>query len=116
MNTLDYWKECIGIAADEIDLVLTDEQLTQLAQSAEGGHENYGMAFYSPPASDRLNAIESEWKRKYAELEREFEQYRAGAETAIRRALPGLRHHDTPVTITENGDVYRHDGRTTQVL
>lgn len=27
MSTADYWKECIGIAADECGLVLTDEQL-----------------------------------------------------------------------------------------
>lgn len=44
----DYWKECISIAADECDLSLTKEQLDYLASSVEGGHDNYGMAFYSP--------------------------------------------------------------------
>lgn len=52
MNDLEYWKECISIAADECDLSLTSEQLEYLADSASGSHENYGMAFYSPPASD----------------------------------------------------------------
>ena len=45
MEDLDFWKECIGIAADECDLQLTNEQLTCLAESASAGHENYGMAF-----------------------------------------------------------------------
>lgn len=48
-STIDYWKECISIAADECDLSLTKEQLDYLASSVEGGHDNYGMAFYSPP-------------------------------------------------------------------
>ena len=34
MEDLDFWKECIGIAADECDLQLTNEQLTCLAESA----------------------------------------------------------------------------------
>lgn len=42
---MEYWKECISIAADECGLVLTEEQLECLASSVEGGHENYGMAF-----------------------------------------------------------------------
>jgi hypothetical protein len=47
---LDYWKECLGIAADECGLSLTDDQLTELAEGAMGGHDHYGMAFYSPPS------------------------------------------------------------------
>ncbi|MGN7867740.1 hypothetical protein [Paracoccus sp. 22332] len=116
MDPLDYWKECISIAADEGGFELTTDQITQLAESVQGGHENYGMAYYSPPASDRLNAIEDEWKRKYAALEREFEQYRNGAEKAIKRTLPRSFYSDSSVSITSDGEVYRHDGRTTQVL
>lgn len=69
-ETIDYWKECISIAAEECDLTLTSEQLEYLAGSAESGHEHYGMAFYSPPASDRYNEIEREWKAKYKALEK----------------------------------------------
>lgn len=35
---MDYWKECISIAADDCGLVLTDEQLECLADSVEGGN------------------------------------------------------------------------------
>ena len=45
---LDYWCECVSLAAEECDLVLTDDQLTYIAESVRGGHENYGMAFYQP--------------------------------------------------------------------
>lgn len=61
---MDYWKECISIAAEECGLTLTDEQLDALASSAQAGHEHYGMAFYSPPSSDRYDQIEREWKAK----------------------------------------------------
>lgn len=41
---MDYWKECISIAAEECGVYLTEEQLIYIADSVEGGHENYGMA------------------------------------------------------------------------
>ena len=41
---MNYWEECIGIAADECGLSLTDEQIKYIASSVEGAHENYGMA------------------------------------------------------------------------
>jgi hypothetical protein len=78
-----------------------------------GGHENYGMAFYSPPSSDRLNSIESEWKAKYANLQREFDTYRGNAETAVRKALH--QYSDSDVSIGEHGEVFRHGGRTEQI-
>lgn len=45
MTGLEYWKECIAIAAEDCGLELTDEQIAYLAESVQGGHENYGMAF-----------------------------------------------------------------------
>jgi len=114
MGASGYWKECIGIAADEIGLVLTDEQIDHLAESVRGGHENYGMAFYSPPSSDRLNVIQREADDKCRRLEREFEEYRNGAEKAIKRALN--QYADTTVSITGEGEVYRHGGRTEKIL
>ena len=116
MDTLDYWKECIEIAADEGGFELTESQIVHLAESVQGGHENYGMAFYSPPSSDRMNSIEAEWKQKYRQLEIEFEAYRNGAEKAIKRALPGRCYSDSQVSITKDGEVYRHGGRTEQIL
>jgi len=113
MNTREYWKECISISADECGLSLTDEQLECLASSAEGGHENYGMAFYSPPASDRMNEIEREWKMKHAALQREFDIFRGNAETAIKKAL--RQRSDANVSIGEYGEVFCHGGRTEQI-
>lgn len=113
MEDLDFWKECIGIAADECDLELTDEQLTCLAESAKGGHENYGMAFYSPPDSDRYNDIEREWEKKYKDLERTLSNYQRNAETAVKQAL--RVHSDANVSIGEYGEVLHHAGRTTRI-
>jgi hypothetical protein len=114
MSDKDYWKECISIAADECDLQLTEEQLEALAESAASGHEHYGMAFYEPPASDRYDEIEREWKRKYEALRREFDAYIDNAETAVKRAL--RQHRDAQVTIGQYGEVHRHGGRTEQIL
>lgn len=113
MESIDYWKECISIAADECELSLTSEQLDYLASSAESGHEHYGMAFYSPPASDRLNDIEREWKRKLEALQAEFDAYRGNAEIAVKQAL--RQHRDTQVSIGQYGEVLRHGGRTERI-
>lgn len=110
---LDYWSECIAIAAEECGLALTPEQLACLAEGAAGGHEHYGMAFYSPPASDRISVIEDEWRAKLKAKERELETYRTNAETAIKRAL--RQYDDTTVSIGEHGEVFRHGGRTEQI-
>jgi len=109
----DYWRECISIAAEECEPTLTNDQLAALADAASNGHEHYGMAFYSPPASDRLNDIEREWKAKYARLEAEFAAYRCNAETAVKQAL--RQSSDTQITIGDRGDVFRHNGRTEQI-
>src|SRR5687768_4418901 len=105
--SLDYWKECIAIACEDVDLKLTDEQLTALAEGAMEGHEHYGMAFYSPPASDRLNDIENEWRAKLKSLQGEFDRYRGNAEMAVRKAL--RQYSDANVSIGEHGEVFRHD-------
>lgn len=113
MNTLDYWKECLSNSAGECGLTLTEEQLTRLAEAVENAHDNYGMAFYSPPASDRLNEIEREWKEKVKKLEQESETYRHNAELAVKRAL--RQSNDANVSIGENGDVMRYGGRIEQI-
>lgn len=110
---IDYWKECIAIAADECGVALTAEQLECIADSAKGGHECYGMSFYSPPDSDRLSDIEGEWKAKLAALQREFDAYRGNAETAVKQALG--QYGDAQVSIGEYGEVLRHGGRTERI-
>jgi len=113
MNATEYWKECISLAADDCGLEMTAEQLEALAESVEGGHENYGMAFYSPPPHERMDDIEKEWKDKLKAKERELERYQANAETAVKRAL--RQHSDANVSIGEYGEVTRWDGRATQI-
>lgn len=113
MSDLDYWRECISIAAEECELKLTQEQLDCLAGSVSDGHENYGMAFYSPPSSDRLSAIEGEWKEKFRRLQAEFDAYRGDAEAAVKQAL--RQHNNSNVSIGKHGSVFRHDGRTEQI-
>ena len=109
MNQLDYWKECISLAAEDCGLTMTDDQLESLADSVKGGHENYGMAFYSPPSHERMDDIEKEWKEKLKAKDQELERYRANAETAVKRAL--RQHSDANVSIGEYGEVTRYDGR-----
>ena len=109
----DYWKECISIAAEECDLPLTPEQLDCLADAAESGHNHYGMAFYSPPASERMSEIEDGWKAKLKALQAEFDAYKGHAETAVKQAL---RVHQTEnVSIEPYGEVLMHAGRTTRI-
>lgn len=110
---LEYWKECLSVAAEECDLALSEQQLTELAVSVQGGHENYGMAFYSPRDSDRTAAIEREWEAKYKALERQFSKYQDNAETAVKKALH--QYSDASVSIGDYGEVLRHDGRTTVI-
>lgn len=113
MSDIAFWEECLSESADACGLVLTKDQLTYLAEGASGAHENYGMAFYSPPSSDRYNEIEREWKAKLKRLESEFDAYRGNAETAIKRALK--QYSDSNVSIGAHGDVFRHGGRTDQI-
>jgi hypothetical protein len=109
----DYWTECVSIAVEECGLVATEEQIDTIASAVEAGHDNYGLAFYTPPASDRYNDIEREWKEKLKELERRYDAYRDNAEKAVKKAL--RQFPDSNVSIGEHGDVFRHDGRTERI-
>jgi hypothetical protein len=113
-----YWEEAVAIAFEEAGAWsayagLTKEQCDQIGESLQGSYENYGMAHYSPPASDRINQIEREAAAKIMALQREFDAYRADAETAVKRAL--RQHSDTSVSIGKHGEVVRYDGRTTVI-
>lgn len=118
MTPAEYWQEAFEIALDDMDLfhiveILTAEQRKNIGDALAGSHECYGMAFYSPPPSDRLNEIEREWKAKYDALQRDFERYRGNAETAVKKALK--QYPDAQVTIGEYGEVLKHGGRTEQI-
>lgn len=63
----DYWRECVDAAANDCGLVLTEEQAECLTRAFEGGHENYGMAFYQPPAGEHYRSEIKELKRKLEE-------------------------------------------------
>ena len=110
---LAYWEECITCAADESNISLTHSEVTQLAEGVMGGHENYSMAFYSPPASDRMETIEREWRAKLKRLQDELDAYRNDAETAIKKALN--QYNDAQVEIGKHGEVLRHGGRTERI-
>ena len=113
MSDLDYWEECISYAAEDCGLSITSEQLTCLAARVSSGHEDYGMAFYSPPDSDRYNEIEREWERKYKNLQADFSKYQRNAETAVKQALG--QYGSASISIGEYGEVLKHDGRTTKL-
>lgn len=110
---LKYWIECLESSFDEHGIEATDEQIKSVAYDVQGAHENYGMAFYSPPASDRISAIEGEHDAKYKALQAEFDTYRANSETAIKQAL--RLFPDAQVSIHEHGEVLQHGGRTERV-
>lgn len=61
---MNYWKDCISIAADECGLELTKEQLETLADAVESGHENIS------------NQIESRAQEELRNLKREKETRR----------------------------------------
>lgn len=68
---MNYWEECISIAAEECGLTLTDEQLKYLTDAVEGGHENYGMAH----GYDCIpNPIESQAKSELQSLKRQMQK------------------------------------------
>lgn len=69
---MEYWKECISIAADECGLILTEEQLEILSDSVQGGFENYDMAH---GADVSFRSTDSVYKDKYDELKRKNEEH-----------------------------------------
>lgn len=110
----EFWIEVAAEAIEAAGVVATEDQIKEIAATVQCAHENYGMAFYSPPSSDRVSSIEREWKAKLDALQREFDSYRGGAEKAVRVAL--RQRHDEAVSIHSDGSVFRHGGRTEQIL
>lgn len=111
--TKQYWTECISAAADDCGLKLTTEQLECLVETVKISHENYGMAFYEPPATDRIAEIERQYEAKLQKQQAEHDKYVRNAETAVKKAL--RTHSDAKIFIEDHGSVYLVDGRTTQI-
>jgi hypothetical protein len=109
----DYWRECMSNASDKCGLDLTPEQLDCLASAAENGHDSYGMAFYSPPPSERINDIENEFKKKLQELQAEFDAYKINSETAVKKAL--RVKSDECISIHPHGEVFSYGGRIVKI-
>jgi hypothetical protein len=114
MKSIDYWAECISNAAGECGVNLTSQQLEWISEAVDGAHENYGMAFYSPPPSDRIAVIEREGKAKLESLQKDFDLYRHGSESAMKTALQV--HHQDNLYITNDGEVFISGGETVQIL
>lgn len=117
MGKVDYYQEAFELAMENAGcwhLVerMTPEQRREVGDGIAGSVECEGMAFYSPPPSDRISVIEREWEAKYNRLDADFERYRGNAETHMRRIL--RVHRDDSVSIQSDG-VYRHGGRTEQI-
>lgn len=113
-----YWDEAVAAAFDGAGAWdawdgLSKEVQAEIAEALQVSHENYGMAHYSPPSSDRVEAIEREWRAKLATVQRDFDSYRQDAETAVKRALK--QGSDVSVTIGKYGEVVRWDGRGTVI-
>jgi len=117
-NKQDYWDETLANSFEsqgawDLFKQLTEDQRSAIAEDLECAHENYGMAFYSPPSSERYDQINDEWRRKYNDLKKEYDKYIGNAERAVKQAL--RQHSDSNVSIGEYGEVFRHDGRYTQI-
>jgi hypothetical protein len=108
-----YWQECISEAADSCGATLTAEQIASIASDVRVSHENYCMAFYSPPASDWLSSMEREYKAKLDALQKELDQYKTTVERVVGRALH--QWPDAKLSIDKDGKVWRYGGRIEQI-
>ena len=102
MDRSDYWKECISTAAEECGATLSKEQIEFIAGAAEGCHENYGMAFYSPPSTDRIAVILRDCSAKVKAAQDEADRMRSDfvANVCMRR-----RCDPSDVTLEGGGHV-----------
>ena len=60
----DYWKVCIEEAFGDLKITATQEQIDNLIEWVEGGHENYGMMHGHDCIPDPVEAELKETKRQ----------------------------------------------------
>lgn len=117
-NRTDYWDKTLANSFENNEAYhlfqqLTKEQRIAIADDLEIARDCYGMAFYEPPSSERYDQINDEWQKKYNDLKKEYDKYINNAERAVKQAL--RQHSDSNISIGEYGEVFRHDGRYTQI-
>ena len=66
----DYWTECVEAAFEEAAISATPEQVEAVAGAVEVSHDNYGMAFYTPPSGEHLRSEIDTLKRELADERR----------------------------------------------
>ena len=64
----DYYKECLEIAANDLGIILTKEQVEHFAGAVEGAHENESMAFPSPDRPDTEGDLRRELAREKSKI------------------------------------------------
>lgn len=119
MTTAAYYQESFELAMEAVDCWHLVEQMTPGQRKAVGESlavsvENEGLACYRPSASDRAMSIEREWRQRVDEERDRTEAARLGAEKAVRTVLRIPK--DIPIGVTDGGEVYRYDGRTTRIV
>lgn len=113
MRDLDYWKEHVVLGAEEVGVELSDELVTSIAASVQGGHENYNLGASYPSGQDMLDNLRQEYERKIARMEEDRDKYEDRVSSALRKALRLGSH--ASVSIDDRGQVILYDGRSVVV-
>lgn len=74
MSTLNYWQETVSDAADECGATLTPDQIRFIAEAVQSSHENYGLAFYIPPSTDRISEIKKDYQDQLSKIRSDNQQ------------------------------------------
>lgn len=101
-----YYSEAIADALHDLDIESTTSQVEYIAEAVVGYMEHESLAFYSPPSSERINAIESEWKKKYEDLQKLMDERIEAHETAIKRAYKIGK--DSDISVDKYGFTTKH--------
>lgn len=119
MNSYEkYWEETLseafeGAGAYELYSQLTPEQRESIAKSLRISEECKSLAFYTPPASDRYNEIEREYKAKIKALE---EQSRKQYEQLTNALGSVLKLDPAKLSLNRDGGIDYTCGRSYEVV
>lgn len=71
----DYWKDTIAEAFESVGLTASEEQITEIANWAEGAHDFFGQAHgHDVMHRGSASPIETDKDREIASLKRQIEQ------------------------------------------